>query len=100
MSTAIPPPPFRAAAAAIAIAAASRPGGVAAPTTISNVAASATSHSSQLVLMVKPEKRLGVVVEDLVGIGFGEAQPLDVSKGLLIGLVILQHRIVAAGHEV
>ena len=49
--------------------------------------------------VVEPEQRLRIVVEDLVGIGFRQAQPLDVSEGLLIGLVILQYRVVTAGHQ-
>jgi hypothetical protein len=32
------------------------------------------------------------VVQDFVGIGLGQSQPLDIGEGLLIGLVILQYR--------
>ena len=51
-------------------------------------------------LMSKAEQRLRVVVQDPVGDGLGQAQPLDIGEGLLIGLIILQDRIVAAGHQV
>src|SRR5215469_11070857 len=47
----------------------------------------------------KTEYRLRIVVKDLVGIGFGQSQALDISEGLLVGLVILQHRVVAAGYQ-
>src|SRR5205085_5546734 len=45
------------------------------------------------------EQRLRVVVKDLVGDGFGQAEPLDIGEGLFIRLVILQDRVVAAGHQ-
>ena len=50
--------------------------------------------------MRKAEQRLCVVVQDLVGVGLGQTKPLDIREGLLVGLVILQYRIVAAGHQV
>jgi hypothetical protein len=40
-------------------------------------------------LMTKTEQRLRVVVQDLVGIGLWQSQPLDIGEGLLVGLVIL-----------
>jgi hypothetical protein len=49
--------------------------------------------------VVESEQRLRIVVEDLVRIRLGQPQPLDVSEGLLISLVILQHRVVAAGYQ-
>src|SRR5260370_36775111 len=51
-------------------------------------------------LMTKAEQPLRVVMEDLVGIGFGQPETLDRGEGLLVLLVILQSRIVAAGHQV
>jgi hypothetical protein len=51
-------------------------------------------------LTPEAEECLGVVVEDLVAIGFGQFQTFDIGKGLLVLFVILQHRIVAAGHQV
>jgi hypothetical protein len=49
-------------------------------------------------LMRKAEKLLRVVVQDLVGVCFGQSQPLDIGEGFFVGLVILQYRVVAAGH--
>jgi hypothetical protein len=50
--------------------------------------------------MREAEEGLGVVVEYLVEVGRGQAEPADVGEGLLVGLVILQHGVVAAGHQV
>ena len=50
--------------------------------------------------MGKAEELLRVVVQDFVGVGLWQSQSLDIGEGLLIGLVILQYRIVAAGHQV
>src|SRR5262249_22877086 len=47
-------------------------------------------------LMLEAEKLLRVVVQDLVGVGFGQPQTLDIGEGRFVGLVILQYRIVAA----
>src|SRR6201986_4999663 len=55
--------------------------------------------SDPAALMAENEQALSVVVQDLVGIGLGQAQALDIGKGLLVGFVILQYRVVAAGHE-
>ena len=50
--------------------------------------------------MAEAEQLLRVVVQDLVGIGLGQSETFDIGEGLLVGLVILQYRIVAAGHQV
>jgi hypothetical protein len=49
--------------------------------------------------MREAEQRLGVVDEDLVELGGRQAKPRDIGKGLLVGLVILQHGVVAAGYQ-
>jgi len=40
------------------------------------------------------------VVEKPIGVGFGQPQPFDIGESLFVGLLILQHRIVAAGYQV
>ena len=50
--------------------------------------------------MREAEEFLRIVVQDLVGVGLRQSQPLNIGEGLLIGLVILQYRIVTAGHLV
>jgi len=49
--------------------------------------------------MTKAEEGLGVVVENPIGVGFGQPQPFNIGESLFVGLVILQHRIVAAGYQ-
>src|SRR3954462_11662145 len=49
--------------------------------------------------MLEPEQGLRVVVQDLVRIGFRQAEALDIGEGFLVGFVILQYRVVAAGDE-
>src|SRR5207302_3046868 len=49
--------------------------------------------------MAKAEQPLRVVMQYLVGVGFWQAEPFYVGEGLLVLLVILQDRIVAAGHQ-
>ena len=49
--------------------------------------------------MSKAEQRLCVVVQDLVGVGLGQTKPLDIREGLLVGFVVLQYRVVAAGNQ-
>src|SRR5207245_10249077 len=39
------------------------------------------------------------MMQDLVGVALWQSEPLDVGEGLLVGFVILQYRIVAAGHQ-
>src|SRR6267142_2818428 len=50
-------------------------------------------------LMREAEQGLCVVVQDLVGVGLGQPEALDIGEGFLVGLVILQYRVVAAGHQ-
>src|ERR1700686_4090104 len=45
------------------------------------------------------EQRLGVSVQDLVNIRLRQSEPPDRGEGLLVGLVILQHRVIAAGQQ-
>src|ERR1700719_601979 len=59
-----------------------------------------TTYSGRRQLMTKTKEGLRVVVQDLVGVGFWQAQPLDIGEGLLVFFVILQYRVVAAGHQV
>src|SRR5882762_1829463 len=49
--------------------------------------------------VVEAEQRLCIVMQDLVGVALWQSEPLDIREGLLVGFVILQHRIVAAGHQ-
>ena len=49
--------------------------------------------------MAEAKQRLCIVVKDLVGDILRQAQPLDISEGLLVGFVILQYRVVAAGYQ-
>ena len=49
--------------------------------------------------VIEAEQLLRVVMQDLVGNFLQQAEPLDMGKGLPVDLPILQHRIVAAGHE-
>ena len=51
-------------------------------------------------LVIEAEQLLRVVVQDLVGDFLRQAEALDIGKGLPVDLPILQHRIVAAGHDV
>jgi hypothetical protein len=51
-------------------------------------------------LVIEAEQLLRVVVQDLVGDCLRQAEALDIGKGLPVDLPILQHRIVAAGHDV
>src|ERR1700722_2043053 len=51
-------------------------------------------------LIFEAEQLPRVVVQDLVGDFRGQAEPLDIGKGLPVDLPILQYRIVAAGHDV
>ena len=50
--------------------------------------------------VIEAEQLLRVVVQDLVSDFLRQAEPLDIGKGLPVDLPILQHRIVAAGHDV
>ena len=50
--------------------------------------------------VIEAEQFLRVVVQDLVSDFLRQAEPLDIGKGLPVDLPILQHRIVAAGHDV
>ena len=54
----------------------------------------------RLRLVIEAEQLLRVVVQDLVGDFLRQAEALDIGKGLPVDLPILQHRIVAAGHDV
>src|SRR6516162_6442158 len=49
--------------------------------------------------MAEAKQRLCIVVKDLVGDILRQAQPLDIGEGLLVGFVILQYRVVAAGYQ-
>jgi hypothetical protein len=51
-------------------------------------------------LMIEAEQLLRVVVQDLIGDFLRQAEPLDIGKGLPVDFPVLQHRIVAAGHDV
>ena len=50
--------------------------------------------------VIEAKQLLRVVVQDLVSDFLRQAEPLDIGKGLPVDLPILQHRIVAAGHDV
>jgi hypothetical protein len=45
--------------------------------------------------MGQAQELLRVVVEDLVGVRLGQPHPLDPGEGLLVGLPLLQDRVVA-----
>src|SRR5258707_4889100 len=49
--------------------------------------------------VVEAEQRLCIVMQNLVGVALGKPEPLDIREVPLVGFVILQHRIVAAGHQ-
>lgn len=51
-------------------------------------------------LVIEAEQLLRVVVQDLVGDVLRQAEPFDIGKGFPIDLLIPQHWIVAAGHDV
>src|SRR5262249_12663060 len=51
-------------------------------------------------LGIDAEQLLRVMVQDLVGDFLRQAEPLDIGEGLPVDLPILQHRIVAASHDV
>src|SRR5947207_13138537 len=51
------------------------------------------------VSVLEAEQCLCVVMEDLVGVALWHSESLDISEGLLVGFVILQYRVVAAGHQ-
>src|SRR5215475_9597546 len=51
-------------------------------------------------LAIEAEQLLCVVVQNLVGDFLRQAKPLDIGKGLPVDLPVLQHRIVAASHDV
>src|SRR3984957_13051423 len=59
-----------------------------------------TTYSGRRQLMIKTKQSLRVVVQDLVGVGLWQSQPLDIGEGLLVFFVILQDRVVAAGYQV
>ena len=59
----------------------------------------AAAVRATVISVLKPEERLRIVMQDLVGVGFRQSEPLDIGERLLVRLVILQDGVIAPGHQ-